>query len=352
MSIRSSTAIVALLLFTAHASPAMAVYHARMGRFLQRDPLGHVDGMSTYEYVRSGPVQSTDPSGKVVIFVHGIKDDNVEDIGKHVYPELVKQWGGGDQQALVHFIYKPKVWTGPSHLPGSDAAVWGLTSPVNQAAGRELARVITHLHQKRVEIREKTGCDEGIHLILYSNGSNVGYHALTTHGASVTSVTKVGGSIRHDNDLTGMTRGSARTNIFWSPHDASATWYVDGIGYQGPDRQYPRTTAVEVPRVFHSTGQGTNVNYRTIDSSNIDRQVTGAQRQLGFNTAADREARGATTWLTRYMAAKHYSKSTKEDGIVLSRHGDLPNGDKLKVSTVIPYEFTHHSPPPRVVSDH
>ena len=68
MSIRSSTAIVALLLFTANASPAMAVYHARMGRFLQRDPLGHVDGMNTYEYVRSGPVVHADPAGTKLCF--------------------------------------------------------------------------------------------------------------------------------------------------------------------------------------------------------------------------------------------------------------------------------------------
>ncbi len=37
--------------------------HPRLGRFLQRDPLGYVDGFSLYEYVRSSPIRFTDPRG-------------------------------------------------------------------------------------------------------------------------------------------------------------------------------------------------------------------------------------------------------------------------------------------------
>jgi RHS repeat-associated protein len=38
-------------------------YHPTLGRFLQRDPAGYHDGMNLYEYVRSTPTLSTDPSG-------------------------------------------------------------------------------------------------------------------------------------------------------------------------------------------------------------------------------------------------------------------------------------------------
>jgi len=38
-------------------------YHAQLGRWLTRDPLGYVDGMSLYEYVRSSPVDLLDPFG-------------------------------------------------------------------------------------------------------------------------------------------------------------------------------------------------------------------------------------------------------------------------------------------------
>jgi len=39
------------------------MYHATLGRWLQRDPLGYVDGMSLYEYCGSRPVTGSDPWG-------------------------------------------------------------------------------------------------------------------------------------------------------------------------------------------------------------------------------------------------------------------------------------------------
>ena len=38
-------------------------YDAETGRFMQRDPLGYVDGMNLYEYVKSNPLGHFDPSG-------------------------------------------------------------------------------------------------------------------------------------------------------------------------------------------------------------------------------------------------------------------------------------------------
>jgi RHS repeat-associated protein len=38
-------------------------YSCEQGRFLQRDPLGYVDGMNLYEYAKSRPTISRDPSG-------------------------------------------------------------------------------------------------------------------------------------------------------------------------------------------------------------------------------------------------------------------------------------------------
>jgi len=42
-------------------------YHAQLGRWLTRDPLGYVDGMSLYEYVRSSPVDLLDPFGLITL---------------------------------------------------------------------------------------------------------------------------------------------------------------------------------------------------------------------------------------------------------------------------------------------
>jgi RHS repeat-associated protein len=39
-------------------------YSPTLGRFLSRDPLGYVDGMNLYEYVRGNPLINVDPSGE------------------------------------------------------------------------------------------------------------------------------------------------------------------------------------------------------------------------------------------------------------------------------------------------
>jgi len=46
-------------------------YHPTLGRFIQRDPLGYVDGGSLYQYVRSGPVNRVDPEGLAYLVVSG-----------------------------------------------------------------------------------------------------------------------------------------------------------------------------------------------------------------------------------------------------------------------------------------
>jgi len=38
----------------------------RLGRFMQRDPLGYVDSMNLYAYLASNPLSSVDPSGELV----------------------------------------------------------------------------------------------------------------------------------------------------------------------------------------------------------------------------------------------------------------------------------------------
>jgi len=55
--------LVTLTCVLAWAAPASAMYHPSLGRWLQRDPVGHVDGPNVYEYVAGSPADAQDPSG-------------------------------------------------------------------------------------------------------------------------------------------------------------------------------------------------------------------------------------------------------------------------------------------------
>jgi len=49
-------------------------YHPTLGRWLTRDPLGYIDGMSLYEYVGSLPLSAVDPYGLAKGFWNKIKE--------------------------------------------------------------------------------------------------------------------------------------------------------------------------------------------------------------------------------------------------------------------------------------
>ena len=65
-----ATLALALLLPT----EAQAMYHPRLGRFLQRDPVGYVDGPGLYEYVCSSPPGKCDALGLTYYPMQGFKD--------------------------------------------------------------------------------------------------------------------------------------------------------------------------------------------------------------------------------------------------------------------------------------
>ena len=59
-----ATVIGLMMLLGWFAPEASAMLNPSQGRFMQRDPLGYVDGMSVYEYLRSSPTGLLDPTGE------------------------------------------------------------------------------------------------------------------------------------------------------------------------------------------------------------------------------------------------------------------------------------------------
>jgi hypothetical protein len=77
-------ALAATVVFTAEAS---AMYHPGMGRFMQRDPVGYVDGNNLHSYGGSNPLGGADPFGTDFV---AIGDRNVLKSGRYHY--LATYW--------------------------------------------------------------------------------------------------------------------------------------------------------------------------------------------------------------------------------------------------------------------
>ena len=86
------------------AAEARAVYHPRLGRFLQRDPIGYEDGMGLYEYVASDPTVGRDPTGQAMT-----EGSNLNDPGR----TYDARWASQRAKPKVRLAVKP-VTTGGS----------------------------------------------------------------------------------------------------------------------------------------------------------------------------------------------------------------------------------------------
>jgi hypothetical protein len=77
------------------------MYHPTLGRWVQRDPLGYVDGMSVYAYAKSGPTNARDPLG---LFVEKDKVcGSMQDMKNEIW-DLMKKKAGSDKNSDINDV--------------------------------------------------------------------------------------------------------------------------------------------------------------------------------------------------------------------------------------------------------
>lgn len=105
------------------------IHHSTLGRWLQRDPMGYLDGMSLYEYVRSGPVNRLDPMGLSLI------TDWSPDAGSGYL---------GDMESILagpNGMYGADVIAMPAVNPDLVSASTGTFEPLSPATQQDIANL-------------------------------------------------------------------------------------------------------------------------------------------------------------------------------------------------------------------
>ena len=105
---------------------SLTIYHYRArpydpetGRFMQRDPLGYVDGMSLYEYVVSNPIVYLDFLGLTPYTVHSHyeNENSIVDISYTWPTDYIQVVTEASTSEWSDYTYKTMAW--PNHVLGA-----------------------------------------------------------------------------------------------------------------------------------------------------------------------------------------------------------------------------------------
>jgi hypothetical protein len=102
------------------------MYHPTLGRWVQRDPLGYVDGMSVYAYTSGGPLAEIDPFGLT---------EKVGDVGLY---KLTRDSTKSRAILCAKKRFRSSILAGPLGLSSSDVDKWLIDEKTGKPAGAML----------------------------------------------------------------------------------------------------------------------------------------------------------------------------------------------------------------------
>ncbi|GEM_PF-7072779 len=161
-------------------------YDAGTGRWISQDPRGFDAGDSNlFRYVHNTPLQGTDPSGQIVIIIHGIRDDGTGWVPE-VYNGMVQAWNGAGngKQIGIKFVWSAPGWLplfGPTK-PGLFDAKNSVADTLNIPSGNEaIMRLIALLRGLNA-----TNCP--LNIVAHSQGTMITMGAVAMAGVNVKNV--------------------------------------------------------------------------------------------------------------------------------------------------------------------
>lgn len=195
-------------------------YDPTTGRWISQDPLGLGAGDSNlYRYVNNSPVDGVDPSGDIVIYIHGVLDQG--NWFQIMHGQMLTNWKGADQQFGFQFDWRglmppggnPRAVTGRSSIAGT----W--KQPSDKKAVDNLMNFVKEL-QDLPSVKQRK---EPIFIVAHSQGTMITLTALEK-GMEVDGLVLLNSPLNINQDGRGdlqkaLQNVATKATFFWSPED-------------------------------------------------------------------------------------------------------------------------------------